>query len=93
MAKVARKKKPRAGEVSDARTLLWRALQKAGALLESEDLGPDLTLKLLHGISQGAASYAKVCEVSDLEARIAAIEVAQGINPDTAGPHLARVGA
>lgn len=96
--KTAKKRRRRAGSLEEARRLLWRALERAGELLEVEDPEtgqPDnaLALKAIHAISQGAGAYAKVCEVSDLAARIEAIEAAQGIDPEDTGPRLARVGA
>ncbi len=96
--KTAKKRRRKAGSLEEARRLLWRALERAGELLEVEDPEtgqPDnlLALKAIHAISQGAGAYAKVCEVADLAARIEAIEAAQDINPEDSGPRLARVGA
>lgn len=100
--KTAKKRRRRAGSLEEARRLLWRALERAGELLEVETIDPEtgearpdnaLALKAIHAISQGAGAYAKVCEVSDLAARIEAIEAAQGIDPEDTGPRLARVGA
>lgn len=74
--KARRRGKP--GTVEDARRLLWRALDRAGELLDVEDEEgkPDhaLALKAIHAISQGAAAYARIVEVGELEARIKALE-------------------
>lgn len=86
--KARRRGKP--GTLEDARALLWRALTRAGELLEEED--PLLSLKAIHAVSQGAAAYARIVEVGELEARIAALEGQGGEGEDTPGPRLARVG-
>ena len=87
-----RRRRGKVGTVEDARALLWKALQKAGDLLEAEDLTADQTLRLLHGISQGAGSYARIVEVSDLAARIEALEAAAEDGGE-AGPRLPGRGA
>lgn len=97
-AKTVKRRRRKAGSLEEARRLLWRALERAGKLLEVEDPEtgqPDnaLALKAIHAISQGAGAYAKVCEVADLAQRIEAIEKAQGITEEDTGPRLARVGA
>ncbi|AHX26514.1 hypothetical protein DEDE109153_01070 [Deinococcus deserti] len=85
-AKRARRRgKP--GTLEDARALLWRALSRAGELLEEED--PALSLKAIHAISQGAAAYARIVEVGELEARIAALE-GDGSEEEGSGPRLGR---
>lgn len=88
--KARRRGKP--GTLEDARALLWRALTRAGELLEEED--PAHVLKAVHAVSQGAAAYARIVEVGELEARIAALEGQGGEEEDTPtpGPRLARVG-
>ena len=92
--KTRRRRRGKPGSVEDARALLWEALKKAGDMLEAEDLTPDMTLRLLHGISQGAGSYARIVEVSDLAARIEALEAAQeGEGSPDAGPRLPGQGA
>lgn len=86
--KARRRGKP--GTLEDARALLWRALTRAGELLEEED--PLLSLKAIHAVSQGAAAYARIVEVGELEARIAALEGQGGSEEDapTGGPRLGR---
>ena len=83
-----RKRRSKPGTLEDARALLWRALTRAGELLEEED--PALSLKAIHAISQGAAAYARIVEVGELEARIAALEGASGEGEDAPGPRLGR---
>ena len=82
-----RKRRGKPGTLEDARALLWRALTRAGELLEEED--PALSLKAIHAISQGVGAYAKVLEVGELEARIAALE-GTGEGEDPPGPRLGR---
>lgn len=74
--KARRREEP--GTIAQAQALLWRALTRAGDLLDEED--PHLTLKAIHAISQGASAYARIVEVGELEARIEALE-AQGTGP------------
>lgn len=88
-AKRARRRgKP--GTLEDARALLWRALMRAGELLEEED--PAHALKAVHAVSQGASAYARIVEVGELEARLAALEAAgsEGEDTPTGGPRLGR---
>lgn len=87
-AKRARRRTP--GTLEEARSLLWRALERAGEMLEAQKVDPDtgeeipddaLALKAVHAISQGASAYARIVEVGELEARIAALEVLTGSGP------------
>lgn len=84
------KRRGKPGTLEDARALLWRALTRAGELLEEED--PVLSLKAVHAVSQGASAYARIVEVGEIEARLAALEASgtpvEG-SPDT-GPRLGR---
>lgn len=91
-ARQAKRAKRRAqpGTLDDARALLWRALARAGDILDGEDVEDATVLRALHGISQGAAAYARIVEVGELEARIAALEAASGEDAPTGGPRLGR---
>ena len=82
------KRRGQPGTLEDARALLWKALQRAGVILENED--DTLSLKAIHAVSQGAAAYARIIEVGELEARLAALE---GAGEDTPGPRLSGRGA
>ena len=82
-----RKKLSQPGTLEDARALLWKALQRASVILENDD--DTLSLKAIHAVSQGAAAYARIIEVGELEARLAALE---GAGEDT-GPRLSSKGA
>ena len=57
-----RKKLFEPGTLEDARVLLWKALQRAGVILENDD--DALSLKAIHAVSQGAAAYARIIEVA-----------------------------
>ena len=78
------KRREQPGNLEDARTLLWKALQRAAELLSTED--PQLSLKAVHAVSQCAGSYAKILEVGEFEARLAALE-ALG---EASGPRLSK---
>ncbi|MVN85170.1 hypothetical protein GO986_00085 [Deinococcus sp. HMF7620] len=85
------KRRGKPGTLEDARALLWRALTRAGELLEEDD--PAHALRAVHAVSQGAAAYARIVEVGELEARIAALEAGQtGEDEDllAPGPRLGR---
>lgn len=84
-----RKSRSKPGSIEDARALLWKALQRAGDILEDTD--PVLSLKAIHAVSQGAAAYARIVEVGELEARLAALE-GDGTE-GTPGPRLSGRGA
>ncbi|WP_293909881.1 hypothetical protein [Deinococcus sp.] len=87
------KKRTQPGTLNDARALLWRALSRAGDLLDAEDAEgqPDThtALRAIHAISQGAAAYARIIEVGELEARLAALEAVSS-EPQPSGPQLGR---
>ena len=77
-----RKRRGQPGTLEDARTLLWRALSRAGDLLDAETVSEDgavrldnvMALKAIHAISQGAAAYARIVEVGELQERLEEME-------------------
>ena len=86
-----RGKKP--GTVDDARRILWKALTRAEVLAEREEQEPGDVLRVLHAVAQGVAAYVRVCEVSDLEARLEALEQAEKERAEAeggAGPRVPR---
>ena len=95
-ARQAKRSKRRAqpGTLTDARELLWRALTRAGELLDAQTVDSDgeatpdnqTALKAIHAISQGASSYARLVEVGELEARLEALEALSG----DSGPRLGK---
>ena len=77
------KRRGQPGTLEDARALLWKAFQRAGVILDNED--DALSLKAIHAVSQGAAAYARIIEVGELEARLAALENLSGDGELTGG--------
>ncbi len=75
-ARTARKRKSKPKDLKAVAAIVWDALETARALLENED--PQMQLKACHGVFQGAAAYAKVYEVGELEARLEALEASLG---------------
>ena len=77
---VARQAKRRRGKPGDLATLLkvvWSALLEAEAvLMTTEGDNPELCLKAVHAVSQCAGQYAKLLEIGEFEARLAAMEAA-----------------
>lgn len=87
---MAGRKRRKAGTVEEARRILWRALERAGALADAEEGTPADTLRVLHAVSQGVAAYVRVCEVADLEARLEALERAAEQEGGEVGPRLGK---
>lgn len=96
--KARRRGKP--GSVEDAQCLVWRALERAAEMLEAQTVDPEtglprpdnaLALKAVHAVSQCAASYARIVDVGELAARVAALEArsAEAVDPLMPGPRLA----
>lgn len=69
---VIKEKRPKPGSLEDTRHVLWAALLRAERTLKARD--HSTALKAVHALSQCATAYARVIEVSELEARIAALE-------------------
>ncbi len=64
----------RAGDLSDVRLTLWKAIGAAEDVLTDESEKSDLRLRAVHAITQAAAAYAKLVEATEFEARLAALE-------------------
>lgn len=67
-----RPKEDAPGTLDDARRVLWAALTRAGRVLRARDHAT--ALRGVHAVSQAATAYARLVEVSELEARIRALE-------------------
>lgn len=67
-----RKARRKVGSLQDAQALLWRALERAGQLLELPE--PEMALRAIHAVSQGASAYARIIEVGKLEDRLTELE-------------------
>lgn len=69
----ARRSKPgELGSLEGATRVLWTALTRSGAALRARD--HSTALKAAHAVAQCATAYARLVEVSELEARIKALE-------------------
>ena len=75
-ARMARRQIRKPGDIHAVMRLLWRALKTAEDILDEAE-EPELTLRAIHAISQASGQYAKLLEIGELEARIAALEAEQ----------------
>jgi hypothetical protein len=72
-ARPPRKRARKPGDLAGLRRMLWQALIEAErVLLESDN--DELSLKAVHAVSQAAGQYARLLEIGELEARVAALE-------------------
>ncbi len=67
-------KRVRAGGLEALKRKLWRALLTSENLLDSDD--PQVRLRAVHALSQGAGVYRSIYETADLEGRLSALEEA-----------------
>jgi hypothetical protein len=66
-------------DINAARISLKKALKVAVKLLEDAD--PQVRLRAVHGVAQAAGVLVRVAEMSDLEARLQALEQALQSSP------------
>jgi len=77
-ARLSKRRRGKPGDLPALLRVVWAALLEADAVLQStQGDNPELCLKAVHAVSQCAGQYAKLLEVGELEARIAALEAAQ----------------
>ena len=76
VARMARKRKRKPGDLKAVAVTVWEALEVARELLGHEEAG--LRLKAVHAVGQVAGAYARVYEVGELEARLAVLEAQDG---------------
>ena len=69
-----RSKRLRAGDVSDVKERVWEAVEAACAVLHDPEADCGLRLRAVHAITQAAASYTKILESAEFEARLNALE-------------------
>lgn len=88
LARLARKNRRASGDLDGARRRLWRALEMAEAVLLDAAAADDRTgvLKAVHATTQAAAAFARIVEVGEIEARLAAVETAIDAGPSLAVP-------
>ncbi len=78
-ARMAKKFQRKPGNLPALQRKLWGAILHAEEVLEQacQDGEPELRLKAVHALSQCAGQYAKLLEVGEIEARLAALEARQ----------------
>jgi hypothetical protein len=90
-ARLGKKQKAKPKDLSAVSGIVWKALQRCQDLLGDED--KQIVLKASHAVFQGAAAYAKLHEIGELEARLEELEQAFKKNSKKEkGPHALRVG-
>jgi hypothetical protein len=72
-ARLGKRLRGKPGDLADLQKILWYSLKLAQGVLDqaTED---DQILRAVHCVSQCAGQYAKLLEVGEFEARLAAIE-------------------
>lgn len=77
-----RRRRPKPGTIEDLQKVLWNAVATLEERLldtsDEEDADVAELCKLTHALSQAAGTFLKAVEVGELEARLAALEAAQG---------------
>jgi hypothetical protein len=77
-ARMAQRRRGKPGDLAALLKVVWHALSEAQAVLDStQGDNPDLCLRAVHAVSQCAGQYAKLLEIGELEARVAALEAGQ----------------
>jgi hypothetical protein len=76
-ARMGRKLRGKPGDLPQLQLILWHALKRAQGILEAAVDDDEAALKAIHCLSQVAGQYAKLLEIGEFEARIAALEAAQ----------------
>lgn len=71
-ARIAKKQNAKPKDLTAVSDFVWKALERCAELLDNEDKAT--ALKASHAVFQGATAYAKLYEVSELEARLEALE-------------------
>jgi hypothetical protein len=74
-ARLAKRRAHKPGNLADLLKILWSAIRDAEQLLYAAE-DPELRLRCVHALSQSAGQYAKLLEIGELEARLAALEQA-----------------
>jgi hypothetical protein len=82
-ARMGKRKKKQSGSVQAAARIVWDALQTAQSVLSSKDTTE--RLKACHAVFQGAQAYARVVEIGEFEARLAALEASHSPMPQSKG--------
>lgn len=72
-ARMARKQIRKPGDLPALTRVLWRAILEAQEIMDTAE-SEELRLRAVHAIGQTAATYARLLEVGEHEARLAALE-------------------
>ena len=75
--RLGKKLRGKPGDMPQLLLILWHALKRSQGVLDRVVEDDEATLKACHAISQIAGQYAKLLEIGELEARIAALEQSQ----------------
>lgn len=76
-ARMGRKLRGKPGDLAQLQLVLWHALKRAQGVLDHAR-SAETTLRAVHAVCQCAGQYAKLLEVGEQEARIAALEQWRG---------------
>jgi hypothetical protein len=71
---MARKYRPKAGDLAQLRTVLWRTILEVEGLLDVRPASPDMVLKSAHALAQLSNAYTSLVRGTDLQDRIEALE-------------------
>lgn len=74
------------GTINDVKGKVWKAILAAEEVLDNNSAEDALKLRAVHAITQAAASYTKIVETGELEARLEELE--QSTNRTGTAPHL-----
>jgi hypothetical protein len=72
MARAEKRKRTLHGSIPELRERVWKAVKAAEGLLSHDD--PSVRLRAVHAITQAAASYVRVAEAVELDARVERLE-------------------
>jgi hypothetical protein len=78
-ARAARKRRraEKAGSPADLQALVWRAITAASEVVADPATDTSTRLRAVHAVTQAAASYTKLIEAVEFDARLRAIEEAR----------------
>ncbi len=62
------------GDLTDARRKLWQAITTAEDVLLDDQTTAEMQLRAVHAITQACSAFAKLTEMSELEARLSELE-------------------
>jgi hypothetical protein len=75
-ARLGKKLRGRPGTLIELQRICWQSVKRAQYVLEEAKTQAD-TLRAVHAITHASTAYAKLLEIGELEARLAALEAAQ----------------